>query len=492
MSNLGLSVSDIVPVSIVLSATPAQTRNFGALLILGDSDIIDTTQRMRSYTGSTGIGSDFGTNSPEYLGGLAFFSATPQPSICYVGRWARTSTHGTLMGATLGAPAQGIANFSSIANGGINLTVDGTAHNLTALNLTGVSNLNGVASIIQTALAGSATVTWDATNSRFVVKSTTSGTGSTVALAAAGTGTDLSVILGLNASVSGAYSVAGIAAETALAAVQTLLAQSNLWYGLAFASSVQPSDADYVAVSAAIQAASPTRVMEITSPEAGLLSTANSGDISDLITANRTFIQYSSTSPYAGIAAFANAFTTNFSGANSLYTLMFKTEAGITAEYLTETQSAALKANFVNVYVNYNNSTAILQEGRMSDGTFFDVIHGTDWLQNDLQTAVFNLFLTNRKIAQTDAGVNQIVTTISNELEQAVTNGLVAPGIWNGPPIGAIVTGQQLPKGYYVYAPPVSTQSVAARAARQAPVITVCIKLAGAIHGSAIIVNVNQ
>jgi hypothetical protein len=55
-----------------------------------------------------------------------------------------------------------------------------------------------------------------------------------------------------------------------------------------------------------------------------------------------------------------------------------------------------------------------------------------------------------------------------------------------------IATGQTLSKGYYVYAPSVASQSAAARAARQAPVIQAAVKLAGAIHSVNVLVNVNQ
>jgi uncharacterized protein DUF3383 len=63
--------------------------------------------------------------------------------------------------------------------------------------------------------------------------------------------------------------------------------------------------------------------------------------------------------------------------------------------------------------------------------------------------------------------------------------------VWLGPPIGEIITGQTLSTGYYIFAPPVASQSQAARAARQAPVLTACIKLAGAIHSASVILNVS-
>jgi hypothetical protein len=60
------------------------------------------------------------------------------------------------------------------------------------------------------------------------------------------------------------------------------------------------------------------------------------------------------------------------------------------------------------VFAGYDNDTAILQEGVMCDGSFFDEGHGLDWLQNHLETALWNLYYTSTtKIPQTPAGVNR-------------------------------------------------------------------------------------
>jgi len=211
------------------------------------------------------------------------------------------------------------------------------------------------------------------------------------------------------------------------------------------------------------------------------------------LTLKRTFVQYSSSAAFASASIFGRAFTVDFDGSQTTLTIKFKQEPGVVAESLTETQAAALAAKNCNVFVNYNNSTSIVQNGTMADGHFFDEIHGTDWLEDDIQTDIYNLLFTSpTKIAQTDSGINRIVGRISARLEQAVTNGLVAPGVWNGPDIGALSSGDTLSKGYYVYAPPVATQSQADREARKAPVIQCAIKLAGAVHSSNIIVNVNR
>lgn len=491
MINTGLAVSDVVNVSVSLSAVAAQTRNFGIPLFLGDSGVIDTLTRYRVYSNLTGVGGDFSSSSPEYLAAQAFFSQNPQPVSCYIGAWAANPTPAVLVGAVLSASAQNIGNFNTITNGGIVLVINGSTHSIQNLNLLGVTNLNAVASAITAALSGAGTCIWNANQNTFQVSSTATGASATVAFATTGTGTDLSVPMGLAASVSGSYSVPGIAAEQPIAAAQALASLTNGWYGLQFAATSSITDAQHTAVANFIQGASPSRIYAITTQEAAVLNGGSGTSIGNSLSLNRTFCQFSSSNASASAAALGIAFSTDFEGDDTLYTLMFKQEAGVTAENLNETQAANLKAAHCNVFVEYNNATAILQWGTMSDGTFFDIIHGTDWLQNDLQVAIFNLMLTSRKVAQTDPGVNQILTTICHELEQARANALVAPGTWNGPPIGPIVTGQFFPLGYFVFAPPIASQSQASRAARISPVLTACIKLAGAIHTTNLIVNVN-
>ena len=52
--------------------------------------------------------------------------------------------------------------------------------------------------------------------------------------------------------------------------------------------------------------------------------------------------------------------------------------------------------------------------------------------------------------------------------------------------------GSFLPLGYYVYYPPISTQSQTARAARQSVPFQVMLKMAGAVQDVSIGVTVNQ
>jgi len=283
------------------------------------------------------------------------------------------------------------------------------------------------------------------------------------------------------------------AVETMLQAANAALQYTN-WYGLAIADSDPLVDADVLTVATAIEAASVSRVLAVTTQDPETIDSASTTDLAAKLKAgsySRTFVQYSTSSKYAAISAFGRAFTVNFNGNNTTITLKFKQEPTITYETLTTSQAAVIDTKDANVFVYYANDTAILQQGVMSNGDFFDERHGLDWLQNYVQTNLFNLLYTSTtKIPQTEAGITRLLTNVEQSMDQAVNNGLVAPGIWSGGPIGQVSPGDTLTKGYYVYASPLSSQSQADREARKAPLIQVACKLAGAVHYADVQINV--
>jgi hypothetical protein len=359
------------------------------------------------------------------------------------------------------------------------------------MNFKGIVSLNGAAKILDDALAG-VQAWWDGT--RFHVQSTSTGTTSSIGYAEpAAIGTDVSGLLALTELTGASIPVQGSKAESPLEAAARLRADPS-WYGLMFAAPID--DLDHLAVGQFIEGCNPMAIYGYTTQDTTVLDPTNDFDLASLLhgaTLSRTFGQYSSSSPYAVASLFGRAFTVDFEASNSMITLKFKQEPGVTAERLTETEAAALAAKRCNVFVYYSNDTAIVQEGVMANGFFFDEVHGTDWLANRIQTDVYNvLYTAPTKLPQTNQGVHVLVTTVENALAQGAVNGLIAPGQWNAPGFGQIVFGQMLAKGYYVWAPLVESQPQSIREQRIAPTIQCAIKLAGAIHRAYVIVNVNR
>ena len=596
-----LSINRLIAGTLTLSPKAVSTQNLSDLLVLGSSNVIDTTERMRTYSGSTAVASDFGTTAPEYLAARDWFNQSPQPAEIRIGKWAKTDTPAMLRGSTLSAAQQLMATWTAITTPAFAVVIDGITRSIAPVSFSAATNLNGIASLIQTAVAAvvpGVTVVWNSVYSRFEMTNSSTGvtstfsfaqaptatsyiafssnpaasgtitfngtvvtfvtaspsgnqvligatltatlsnlltflqastdvniskftyfvSGSTLYLASAttgpggnsltisvtipavggplsgGAGTDISAMLGWTSTSSGAYVAPGSAAETALAATQTfdsLFGQK--WYALQIP---EASDADHEAVGAYIESTTNKHIYGITSSEAGILSPVSTTDIAAAMQAlnlNRSMLQFSSSSMTAIASFLGRILTTDYNQNNSVITLMYKNEPGITAEDLNDQQIGALEGKNCNVFVAYNNGALIIEPGVCCSGQFVDVITGSDWLLLAMQTEIFNVQYTSpTKIPQTDDGMHVYVTHMEKILKAAVNNGLLAPGVWDSPGFGALKQGDFLDKGYYVYAPLIANQSSADRAARKSVAFQVAAKLAGATHLVDFNITVNQ
>jgi len=506
--SVGLPVSKLIAVAVTLTTPAAQGINFNSLLIVGDSNVINTKDRLRLYTSLSSIATDFGTSAAEYLAARDYFSQAPQPSSVYIGRWAKTATAGIIVGGALTALQQAIATWQAVTNGGFHIAVDGgVASNVTGLNFSALTNLNAIAASIQAAIQAlggafvAVTCVWNSTYGQFTISSGTTGATSAVAALTAPTAnTDISGVgfLQMTAATKSEI-VGGIAAESAIAAVVILDGLTTNWYGLTFAAgagNVDIVDSDHLAIAAYIEADTFPHLYGLTTSEGAALITPDTTSIGAQLKAlgyNRTGFQWSSSDPFAICSAFGKLLTINFLANNTMLTLMWKQEPGVLAENLTSGQSASLDANNYIYFANFNNNTAIIVNGTVASGHYFDEIIGVDWLANYIQTNIYNLlYTTPTKIPQTDAGMHQLATQIQVSCEAGVNNGLLAAGTWNSAGFGQLKTGDFMPKGFYIFTPPIASQSQGARSARISVPFQIAAKLAGAVHDVSIALTVNQ
>lgn len=495
-----LSVSRLVKVNVILAALAAQAQSLNVLLVLTSTAIIDVIERMRSYSTLAAVAADFGTTGPEYAAAVLYFQQTPQPSSIMFGRWAKTDTYGHLKGAALSLANQAVTAWQAVTTGAFKVSLDGiAAADVTGLNFTTDQNLNAVATRIQAAIRAAnagyaaATVVYNAAYTRFEIKSGTTGANSKVAfLVAPATGTDISAMLGMRSTSGGAYVADGMVAETALAAAALFDSKfGRAWYGLTIP---EGTDDDQVAVAGFIEATNNKHIFGVTSQDAGALSAISTTDVIyrlKQLSYAKTISQYSSQNAYAVVSLMAKAMSTNWSGNNTAITLMYKGEPGIVAESLNDTQANALIAKNGNVFAAYDNNTAIIQNGVVASGDFIDTITGADAIAVDIQNELFNLLYTSpTKIPQTDAGTNLSVATIEKVCTKYVTDGFLAPGVWDQTGFGNLAQGDFLPKGYYVYAPSVASQLKPDRQARKSVPIQIAAKCAGAVHSFDLQLNI--
>jgi hypothetical protein len=491
----GLNVGRLVNVTVDLSPVATARRGFGVLLLMGDSDVIPLTERLRTYTTIDALAGDFGVASPEYAAALLYFSQSPKPKTLMVGRVSLEKTPAILQGGFLNDAAQKIAEWNVIQDGTLTVRINGADVKIENLDFSSETNLNGVASkITDAATAQGFTCEFDGTC--FTIKTTATGAAAQIAYAqpTAGSGTDLADKMLLTEAA--AWSVTdGTDGETLLEAVQDAADKSAAWYGLALATKATFTNAEKIALAQYIEAATPARVCGFTETDGRILSAVYETDLASQckkLSLARTLVTYSQ-NENAVTSIFGRAFSVNFSANRSVITLMYKQQPSVVAENLTETQAGVLESKNCNVFVNYSNDAAIIQEGKVASGAYFDEIHGLDWLADALQNAIWNLLYQSKtKIPQTDDGQNQILNACASVCEEGVKNGLIAAGTWNSDGFGELERGQYLDAGYYLYSEPMADQDQSEREQRKAPPIQIAVKLAGAIHTVDVAVSVNR
>jgi hypothetical protein len=186
--------------------------------------------------------------------------------------------------------------------------------------------------------------------------------------------------------------------------------------------------------------------------------------------------------------------STNFSAINVASTMHLKNLAGVSSDSgMNQTLLNAAKAVGADVYVNIAGQACVMSFGA---NEFYDDVYNLDWLVGALEVAGFNyLRQTGTKIPQTEQGMDGLKAAYRRVCSQAVSNGFIAPGSWTGS--DTFGDPEDFKRnitdfGFYIYSQPVALQPVADRNAREAPVVQIAIKFAGAIHSTDVIVNVNK
>ena len=154
-------------------------------------------------------------------------------------------------------------------------------------------------------------------------------------------------------------------------------------------------------------------------------------------------------------------------------TWAYKTLSGVNSDAFTTADIASLKDANLNYYVECAGR-AITLEGKTTSGEWIDVIRFRDWLLNDMQTRIFNLFIKNPKVPFTDAGI----TLIQNQMIASLKEGQAVGGIAQ---TEYDEEGNEIP-GYTTSVPTSSGVSDANKATRTLSGCTFTARLANAIH----------
>lgn len=193
-------------------------------------------------------------------------------------------------------------------------------------------------------------------------------------------------------------------------------------------------------------------------------------------------------------AYMGRALSVNFSGSNTTITMHLKDLNGIQPDPLiNQTILDKCQTAGADVYISIQGVPKVFCSGA---NDFFDNVYNLAWFIGALEVALFNILAqTSTKIPQTESGMDVLKSGARIICEQGVTNQFLSPGSWTAPE----TFGPQedffaniLQRGYFIYSAPISQQSPAEREEREAPLMQIAIKYAGAIHKGSVIININK
>lgn len=274
--------------------------------------------------------------------------------------------------------------------------------------------------------------------------------------------------------------------------------QKIVYFGGALYAGYSPNDAELLAAAPICE---PLRVKLFASQYLTAALTVSTGVFANLSALDAThtrMLLYSKAGTAFGARAMAaatagRAMSVDFHGSATTNTMHLKQLVTIAGDdTITQTILDRCIVLGVDAYPLIAGRASYFSTG---NNGFFDDVYNLDWFVLALQVAGFNvLATTGTKVPQTEPGIAVLRGGYLAVLREAVINGYIAPGAWNSPelfgsPVDLIRNVLEL--GYYIYSQPVNQQQQAARAARQAPLIQIAIKLAGAVHSSSVVVNVN-
>lgn len=491
-----LSLNEIVKVTINLSPTAAVRKAFNIGLIIGTSSVISATERIRIYTSVDDMLTDgFTLLSQEYITASIFMSQSLIPTYVYIGRQdtAETPVEAleacrqanadwyTVTFANVIAKADILACAAYVESATPSTAFFYTTHDVDTYDSTLTTDifsqlkaLSYKRSLGQYSGYANKTAGYE-TGGASASTDLSAGTANTFKIAVDGDATPKSITLTVANCTTGA---------TTAAEMQTQIQSLGGVYA-AVTVSFNSTTTNYIITSGTTGSTSSVVVTNGTTNNAAVVLKLGTENGATDTTGTTVYVQ--SAAAIMGYAMGANTGT-----ANSTYTLAYKEEVGVTTDALTTTQVNTIKGKNGNVYISRGGQYDLFEQGIMANASHFDELINLDKLQNDIQLTIMDLLYQNRKIPQTDSGVNQIVHALNVVCENNVTIGFIAPGIWNAAAVLNLNTGDTLPKGYLIQSETIAAQSQADRDARKAPNIYIAVKLAGAIEFVIITVDVNR
>lgn len=154
-------------------------------------------------------------------------------------------------------------------------------------------------------------------------------------------------------------------------------------------------------------------------------------------------------------------------------TTAFKQLASVYPSKLTSTEMKALADKSLNYFITVGSKN-LSMNGKVIGNEWADIIRFRDWLKNDMQLRVVNLFVTRPKVPYTDAGISLVQNQMIASLKSGQDAGGIAESEFDE-------DGTEIP-GYVTSVPLAASLSASEKASRKLTKCKFKARLAGAIH----------
>ena len=488
-----ISSENVVRASVTGPARGLAEINKNTIALFTDEVPIPTDFGVsKKYLNPIGSKDDFGSNSDTFRILTAIFGQ--KKNIMSGGAGAGAVVIPRLQAAPA-APATIIGRFKvnlaalTALDYNINAVVD-SAHDgdilIGAIDTTDVDSVETSLNSTAVTAAGLVfVVKGDLGSATIELKTVATGVAADITIGLAGAGTDISPLLGLSGSATGADAGLERNKDAILRTVGSVP-----YFGIVY--NTKMTDADLLETAALVQTLQKFQGVgsNLTADITGIFKTLKDSGY----TQTRCLFYSNSESNALDFAAgyMSQLMSINFTGSNTSLTMNLKDYTGLVGDPdIDDDLFGTLKKEGVDCLANLGVVPKIFSFGA---NLFSDQVYTRLALIVDLQIAGINfLATTGTKRPQTEEGMNGLKGAYRGVFKQRNTAGINAPGRWNDPttfgkPEDHIRNIEEF--GYYIFSSPVADQSQAVRSTRVAPLVQAAEKESGALHESDIAVSV--
>ena len=413
---MSASINNVINVTLLEEGRAAARDNINVCAILtSQTGVLSTAERWRSYKSAPAVEQDWGASSVTAAFANVFFGTSPNPvsagGTLIVGYWNAAgetlpATSGVLRGGEI-SQAVVLPALREKSDWSFSIEIDGTKHDVTAINGMTAATLADVIAQIQAKITPDvASVVFD--GSRIAITSKSTGINSVVGYPTVLDGGSFIGDLLAVAEGSGASQVNGsasteISPETQLESLSKLKAQVNV-KGAAFIDKILDVQVPLIASWAKANA---VIVYETFTGSAALeVDPANPAWAVTLASQSNFRMLYSKVGNRKfGISYMARTHTVNFNGERTAITLHLKT-MNVPAEDYSQTEIDKAKRVGLDIYTTIKDVPCVLTSGA---NDFVDNVYNLMAYVDAVQTDSFNLLKTTpTKVPQTYYGVDQL------------------------------------------------------------------------------------